>query len=120
MRTENKYHYLLYISFIPIVINGFIYLIIGSFFPLLVALILTLTLMYSVNDNLKWKFRAVKYWGILLLLYSLLRICLSVLILIDGSGVEAYIKDQLNSWFHIQTLFFLICGWVLVKKRRML
>lgn len=110
--------HLVLLSFTPIFVKGFEYLLIGNTHPLLVATIIGLPL--AVLIWFKQSIWALKIWSVLLIGYGTIRLLLSTTLLFVNKGVEAAIQDQLTPSYFIWTISFLALGIFLYRRRRQL
>jgi len=111
-------HYALFlISFIPVIFKGLEYLAIGVAYPLLVLVILSIPflLLFFVTKNYK---KAIKYWSLLIIGYSIIRVFLIIIALIDSSGIPSGIFYQFTWFYYLKTIGFFMLGWTCLVKRR--
>lgn len=99
--------------------KGVRYALISSYVPLIFVVAVLGLFMYSTTLNPKWFKRAINYWGILLILWSLGRFAVEVLFYFTDL-TESHIWDQFTLVQNLLSTLFLFFGLYLVKYQRQL
>ncbi len=104
------------ISLVPMLINALEYLLIGSYYPMLIAFGALIPVFYGfyAKDSF-WSFR---YWGGLLVSYGLVRSAIHLMVNSVGGGVESSIVYQLTIWFHLKNLALIGIGYLLINQSK--
>ncbi len=117
--TEQKktfrYHLLFILSFIPLLVQGIIYINIGNIYPLSIGFLLIGFLLYYLKRNTS---KAIKTWSILLICFGFVRILLHALMHIDSGGIPSAIYYQFNFWYGLKSVLYVVLGGFLYRKRK--
>lgn len=117
----NIYEILLLISFILILNKGLEYTIIGLYYPLLLSIVFLLPFGYIFLNQKKTLKKIIKYWSILIICYSVIRIFLNALILIEpGGGIPSGAYYQFTIGYGLKSISYLILGILLFIKRKLI
>lgn len=95
-------------------------MILGNPYLMPLAVLMSLGICYSWFYKKRVGIRFTKAWGIILIIYPILRSLLAFVISLDLGGVEAYIVNQINIWFYITNLIILGSGILILKKRKVM
>lgn len=118
IKKELWFNYLVYLSFIPLLIKGITYLRIQLFYPFMVSFLILGSMLFLLKLKRDNAIKTIKYWGILIMLYAITRLVLFGLIQIADRAVPSVVFYQFNFWYHFKTLLFLILGYLCFSKRK--
>ena len=105
------YLYILVMSFFPLLIKGILHVQGGSYAPMIVINLLALPVIYGLYNGKPWVTFFIKAWAAWLMVYGAVRILLQILLSITSVGVEASILGQLTVGYTLFSLLHLAVGW---------
>lgn len=89
--------------------SGLLYLSLGSFLPSLFILLILLLFIFAVRSSRSNLSRAVKFWSVLVIIWSVIRLLLFFTDLYLKPIPEAHVHHQLTSGLPL-SLIFLVAG----------
>jgi hypothetical protein len=108
-KSLQRYRYLLYLSFVPLLLHGLQYAWIGSPYILIFGALITYTVLYQVKNSKPFASKTIKIWSWLMLCYGVMRILLaSVNLFMDA--MESAIVYQLTLWYIIKSVLYILLG----------
>lgn len=112
--SKNKKLYILVIlSLIFFIRKGVQYALLGSFGPLLIVAIFLFLFLTSINHNEKKMFLVSKIWAITLIVWSIIRILISILNYITHTFDEYHLNNQFGIVRICISLIMLLIGvWI--------
>ena len=105
------YLYILVMSFFPLLIKGILHVQGGSYAPMIVINLLALPVIFGLYMGKPWVTFFIKAWAAWLMVYGTVRIILQVLLHFTDAGVEAGIMGQLTIGYTLFSLLHLVVGW---------
>lgn len=106
------------ISVMYFLLKGFQYYTLGSFLPLIVALIGSMLFIFSLT-KIKWIKRPVQIiWALFLVVWCLAIVAIEVTLLFSTTVTEAHIRDQMGVKLNVLVLLFLYLAFRLLKKEK--
>ena len=114
--NKSNMRYLLYFSFLPLLIHGVIYLEIGAPYIFILFLTVVAILVYILHFRKSHISKMIKIWSLLLISYGIVRFLLASVNLFMDS-IESTITYQLTLSYHIQSLIYIIIGLIVYLNR---
>jgi len=118
LKSYNTYELLLLLSFAFILAKDFEYLFIGIYYPLVIVVLLLSPFLYGYFKTQYNFSKTIKYWGILVLCYGLIRVLLNIIVHINSSGVPSGAYYQFTIWYGLKSVLYVLLGLVLFLKRK--
>ncbi len=115
---HNKpYSILLSLSIILFAFKAFQYAMIGSYIPSLFITFILFLFYLANRSSLKKLSKMLKFWGILLILWSVTRFVIEMTFLFDQNITESHIREQFTLFQNVLTILILFIGIYLLRKR---
>lgn len=111
------------VSLLFFVIKGIRYALIGSYVPLVFILIVIGLLYWSFSGSVKTHRRVLRFWTILILVWSVVRLGLWGYLKVDTNLTESHLREQFGLVQNLISLGMLIAAILTlkeIKKQRML
>ncbi|MAQ75234.1 MAG: hypothetical protein CL613_02740 [Aquimarina sp.] len=115
-RNINTYFIVLSLSILAFIGKGVMYVLIGSYIPMILSLLVLGVFLISRKRN-KLLLISIKFWAIALIIWSLLRILIGSLNFFVKPLTENHLHQQLGIKGTIISLIFLGTGIYLLRKR---
>ncbi|GAB5523575.1 MAG: hypothetical protein Roseis2KO_14470 [Roseivirga sp.] len=109
------YLYVLFMSFMPLLVKGMLHVQGGSYVPMIVINLLGLPIIYGLYFGKPWVTFFIRIWSVWLMIYGIARVLLQVLIELTSAGIEANIANQVTFGYLCMSLLHLTVGWVLYR-----
>ncbi len=116
MLPRNWEPYLLYVSFLPFLVKGISYWLVGPPYLFFGGIAIIFLILYFVRFRQSGARKAVKWWGLLLIAYGILRWVMTLVIYSVGDSVESVIVYQLSIGYHSMSVVLIILGYLVLKK----
>lgn len=118
IKKQLWFNYLVYLSFILLLIKGISYFVIQVFYPFLFSLVIIGYMLFMLKKRQHKAIKIIKFWSILVLMYGITRLVLFGLIQIDESVVPSVIFYQFNFWYHFKSVMFIVFGYFSLSNRK--
>ncbi|GEM_PF-5178209 len=109
------YLYVLFMSFLPLLVKGMLHVQGGSYVPMIVINLLGLPIIYGLYFGKAWVTFFIRIWSAWLMFYGFARVILHILVELAGPGVEANIANQVSFGYLCMSLLHLGVGLVLYR-----
>jgi len=106
------------LSLIFFIYKGVLYALIGSFVPLLVILIIIGLILFSLKKSPRALIRSIGLWSALIILWSTIRLLLTIVNLFVKPVPEGHIDGQLGPMSILLSVAFLFAGIYIWKNRK--
>jgi len=107
------------ITLLYFICKGIDYLFLGSYIPILFIMIVIALISWSVSSGKRFHFRLVKAWAAFVIIWSLVRLILSLVLLIDQHLSESHLREQFGILQNtISLLMFLMGVGIMINLRK--
>mgnify|MGYP000722385210 CR=1 FL=1 len=109
--TSSKVLYaLLGLSLLFFLIKGIIYALIGSYVPILFILVMIIILSWGFNRCSKVHLSIIRFWGILLIIWGIIRLGLGGYLQFDTNLTESHLREQFGLFQNLVSIGMLVIG----------
>jgi len=114
-----KLYLLLTLSILFFLFKGIQYALIGSFMPIIFIAFVVFLLLLSLKIIGGGHHRVVKIWAGFLIFWSIMRLVLSVVLLVDNNLTEAHLREQFTLEQQLISLFVGLVGYYMFRLLRL-
>ena len=116
--TGNKsYVICLTLSIMIFIFKAIHYALIGSNIPFVFITIMLIMFYFANRSSLKNLNRMLKFWGLLIILWAVIRFVIEFSFLFSESITETHIREQFTIYQKTISFFMLLAGSYIIKKR---
>lgn len=112
------FNYLLYLSFIPLIIQGLSYLICKLYYPFIISVLIIGFVPIMLKKRKHKSILVLKSWSMLIIVYGIARLVLYGLVQIDEGVVPSVLFYQFDFWYHFMSLGYILLGYLCFSKRK--
>lgn len=105
----------LFFSFLFFIRKAVQYSLIGSYLPLIVVAVFLLPIIMSIKSSSKLFIRASRLWAILIIVWSILRIFISIMNNLTNTFDEYHLTHQFGIFGVVLSLIMLLLGIMIIK-----
>lgn len=116
-KSSTLYTVILILSLFLFLIKGFQYAVLGSYIPLVLALVICM-LFYLNRKKKKALNILIKIWALLIIIWSLLRLLIGTADRFGKELMENHLQENLGVTGSLISLLFLVVGFYLFNKNR--
>lgn len=116
-KSKTLYTVILVLSLFLFLIKGFQYAVLGSYIPLVLALVICM-LFYLNRKKKKALNILIKIWALLIIIWSLLRLLIGTADRFGKELMENHLQENLGVTGSLISLLFLVVGFYLFNKKR--
>ncbi len=114
---NRTYSDVLLLTFTAFVIRSVVFVLIGSFAPIILTLTFGSLIFLGVFTGKKWLHPVLRFWALLLILFGSFRYALWSMVYFSGIN-EVHIVEQFTVMFNVFNILAIGAGWYLLKKRK--
>jgi hypothetical protein len=116
--TSKLLYSILGVSLLYFLIKGLEYLLIDSYVPILFIFTVIVIIFWSFSSNQKNHHRILKFWAILIIIWSISRLGIWLILEIDLNLTESHIREQFGIFQHIISILMLVIGYGIIKETK--
>lgn len=93
------------------------YMLIGSYVPFVFIFIILTLFYFSYNSSRRNFSRMLKFWGILLIIWAIIRFVIEISFLFSESITETHIREQFTIYHKTITFLMFLSGSLIIRNR---